>query len=180
MRCRKSRMRPNLRAASIAVAVWFAAITLYGCSAGKNRSEMVSATLSVTSYAQVRQRADPTKQASRSYYFPMLEIYNEAGMLIYRSHESIANSQILRDFPNSVRKLPPLDGAPPLAKILNEIPEFKTREHEIVGGKKLVILSVALENCEGCSIQEQGLDELRERFFQQPLVTVLEIKVAHP
>jgi hypothetical protein len=114
------------------------------------------------------------------YYFPMLEIYNDAGLLIYRSNESMANAQILKEFPNSVRNLRPQQDAPRLAKILEEIPDFKPREQEIVGGKKLVILSIALENCAGCTVQENALGDLKQRLLQEQSVAILEITVAHP
>ena len=113
------------------------------------------------------------------YYFPTLEIFNDAGVLVYRSHESIANAQILKEFPRSVRSLPPQEDAPRLAKILEQIPDFKPREQEIVG-KKLVILSIALENCGGCAVQEQALGDLKGRLLQQESVAILEIEVAHP
>jgi hypothetical protein len=75
--------------------------------------------------------------------------------------------------------LPPQEDAPRLAKILEQIPDFKPREQEIVG-KKLVILSIALENCGGCAVQEQALGNLKERLLQQESVAILEIEVAHP
>ncbi|HEY6803634.1 MAG TPA: hypothetical protein VI306_08650 [Pyrinomonadaceae bacterium] len=113
------------------------------------------------------------------YYFPTLEIFNDAGALVYRSHESIANAQILKEFPGSVRSLPPLEDTPPLAKILEQIPDFKPREQEIVG-KKLVILSVGLENCGACAVQDRALGDLKEHLLQQESVAILEIEVAHP
>jgi hypothetical protein len=46
--------------------------------------------------------------------------------------------------------------------------------------KKLVILSIALENCGGCAVQEQALGDLKGRLLQQESVAILEIEVAHP
>ncbi len=90
----------------------------------------------MSAYTEARQRANPSGQAS-IYSFPTLEIYNDAGVLLYRSHELIANAQVLKEFPRSVQSLPPQEDAPRLAKILEQIPDFKPREQEIVG-KKLV------------------------------------------
>jgi hypothetical protein len=79
----------------------------------------------------------------------------------------------LKEFPRSVRSLPPQEDAPRLAKILEQIPDFKPREQEIVG-KKLVILSIALENCGGCAVQEHALGNFKERLLQQESVAILE------
>lgn len=153
-------------------------VFLNGCRSNRNHGELISTSLSMSAYTEARQRANPGGQASM-YYFPTLEIYNDAGVLVYRGHELTANAQVLKEFPSSVRSLPPQEDAPRLAKILEQIPDFKPREQEIVG-KKLVILSIALENCEGCAVQEQALGDLKGRLLQQQSVAILEIEVAHP
>jgi|SRR5215213_5067588 hypothetical protein len=181
MRHRESRRRQKLRVKSALMVILCTALTLVflnGCRSNGNHGELISTSLSMSAYTEARQRANPGAQASM-YYFPTLEIFNDAGVLVYRSHESIANAQILKDFPRSVRSLPPQEDAPRLAKILEQIPDFKPREQEIVG-KKLVILSIGLENCGGCAVQEQALGDLKRRLLQQEFVAILEIEVAHP
>jgi hypothetical protein len=180
MRHRESRRRQKLRVKSALMVLLCTALILVflnGCRSNGNHGELISTSLSMSAYAEARERANLGGQASM-YYFPTLEIFNDVGVLVYRSHESIANAQILKEFPRSVRSFPPQEDAPRLAKILEQIPDFKPREQEIVG-KKLVILSVALENCGGCAVQEQALGDLKEHLLQES-VAILEIEVAQP
>ena len=110
----------------------------------------------------------------------MLEIYNPDGALVYVSHESMTNAQVLREFPKSVKNLPPMNEAPFLEKLVEQIPDFNLRKQEILGKEKLVILSISLQDCEGCAAQEHALDEVRQSLLQQQAVAILEINVAHP
>ena len=138
MRHQESRRRQKLRVKSALMVVLCPALILVflnGCRSNANHGELISTSLSLSAYTEARERANPGAQASM-YYFPTLEILNDAGVLVYRSHESIANAQILKDFPRSVRSLPPQEDAPRLAKILEQIPDFKPREQEIVGKKR--------------------------------------------
>jgi hypothetical protein len=151
------------------------AVCLGGCRSG---GTLISTNLSLSSYADARQRVSPGQPSM--LYFPVLEIYNDSGVLVYRSHESMDNAKILKDFPNSVRNLSPQQDAPRLSRILEEIPDFKPREQEIVGKRQLVILSVALETCEACSVQESALEDLKHRLLKEQSVAILEINVAHP
>jgi len=124
MRHRESRRRQKLRVKSALMVVLCTALILVflnGCRSNGNHGELISTSLSVSAYTEARQRANPGAQASM-YYFPTLEIFNDAGVLVYRSHESIANAQILKEFPRSVRSLPPQEDAPRLAKILEQTP----------------------------------------------------------
>jgi hypothetical protein len=177
MRDRKSGIRHSLSSSPPIWALLYMmlAICLDGCRSG---GTLISTNLSLSSYADARQRISPGQPSM--LYFPVLEIYNDSGVLVYRSHESLDNAKILRGFPNSVRKLPPQQDAPRLSRILEEIPDFKPRKPEIVGKRELVILSVALESCEACSAQENALEDLKRRLLKEQSVAILEISVAHP
>ncbi|HWZ44723.1 MAG TPA: hypothetical protein VNW97_14705 [Candidatus Saccharimonadales bacterium] len=183
MTYRQSRVGRQQRVKSALTMLLCAILTLVsfnGCRPSKKDAGLIATSLSMSSYVQARQRTYSSGPSSTSYYFPMLEIYNDTGVLVYRGNESMANAQILKKFPGSVQNLPPREDASRLTKILQEIPDFKVREREIVGQKKPVILSIALESCEGCAIQERALEDLRERLLQQSSVVILEINVARP
>src|SRR5882672_10163100 len=82
-------------------------IVMNGCASRKQESDarLISANLSISSYAKARQQATAT--TASSFDFPVLEIYNDSGILVYSGHESSRNAQTLREFPVSVRNLPP-------------------------------------------------------------------------
>jgi hypothetical protein len=153
-------------------------ISLNGCEGHKARGELTSTSMDISSYARVRQRASANKEST--FTFPVLEIYNDSGALVYSSHESLANAKVLKEFPVSVQSLPPQENAVRLRDVLDAIPDFKAKEQGIMDGKKSVILSTELDDCEGCRIQEQALDDVRQRILQQPSVAILEIRVSHP
>jgi len=146
-----------------------------GCQS-KQGDTQVKTRLSMTSYIGAWQRARPG--GAPTYYFPVLEIYNQAGTLIYASHNATANAKVLKDFPGSVEKLTPQPGAPGLQALISEIPDLEAGWKAAGGKNKLTILSIALENCKGCSIQEEALAELAQQLVKQHSAAVLEINVA--
>lgn len=154
------------------------AISLSGCLDQQKRGEFVSTNMDISSYAQARRRFSANHESTFS--FPVLEIYNDSGSLVYRSQESTANAQILKDFPSRLQNLAPQEHASRLSNLVEAVPDFAANRHRILDGKKLVILSVSLDECEACSIQEQALDDGKQRILQQPSVAILEIHVAHP
>jgi len=178
MTCGESNKNRKLKIGNPFIALLSASLIVIaasGCRSNGKHGELVSTTLSMSSYVDALHRVNPGH--STTYLFPVLEIYNEAGVLIYRDNASMTNARILREFPGSVQNLPPKEDAPRLVKVLEEIPDFKPWAREIVGKKKLTILSVGLEDCRACSIQEQALDGLEKRLVQQPAVAILEINV---
>jgi hypothetical protein len=146
---------------------------MVGCQVRKDGDLRTS--LSMSAYTQIRYRTKPLVGKS-AYYFPTLEIYNEAGTLLYCSHNAIENAKVLKDFPASIRDLPPQQDAPRLQSIINEIPDFRGRWEAAGGKSKLTILSIGLEDCRGCSIQASALAELEQQ-PQHQSVAVLEISV---
>jgi hypothetical protein len=153
-------------------------VSLGACVGQKTKGQLIPTNMDISSYAHARQRASANKESTFS--FPVLEIFNQSGILIYSSHESMANAKVLKEFPDSVHNLPPQENATRLRNILDSIPDFSAREHEIIDGKKSVILSTDLEGCEGCKIQDQALDAVTQKILQQPSVAILEIHVSQP
>lgn len=129
----------------------------------------------MSSYADVRNRA--AGMGPTAYYFPMLEIYNGSGSLIYRSHEVKASTELLKGFPASIQGLPVQRNAPNLDKLIDQIPSFNRRRASILGKDKVVILSVALDGCHGCTIQEHSMSQIEPQLLKQPGTTILEINV---
>jgi hypothetical protein len=59
------------------------------------------------------------------------------------------------------------------------VPDFQAREQEILGRGKPVVLSVLLENCHACTVQENAFDDVQQRLLQQSIV-LLVIHVSPP
>lgn len=156
-----------------------AGLLLVSCNSGKSQERdagMISTSLSISSYATAREHASASKDGT--YFFPVLEIYNGSGVLIYRGHESAENTRTLKEFPGSIQNLRPQEQASHLLKLLEEFPVFKERERGIQA-KKWVIISTGLDGCEGCAVQEHTLREEKQRLLQQS-VSILEIHVTPP
>jgi hypothetical protein len=130
------------------------------------------------SYAESRYRTHPAAEAT--YYFPVLEVYNESGILVYHGDEAVTNATILQGFPASIRNLPAKEDAPRLESLLDQIPDFKPRVKEILGKKQLVLLSIGLDECGACKIQEDAIGDLENRLLKEQSVTILKIDIAHP
>jgi len=147
-----------------------------GCGE-KPRAQHISAKLSVISYAQARTRF--TAGMEKNLNFPVLEIFNGDGSLIYRNQDEIRNAGALEHVLASISTLPPLQHAPRLADILDTVPEFKPHEQEVLSHHKPVVLSVDMEGCGACRIQASWLEEERDRLLRQS-IDVLEIHVSAP
>lgn len=80
-------------------------VSFIGCSSQNKDGEFISTHLSICSYAEARHHADPTGKESR-FYFPILEVYNQGGALLYVRHESTTNAQVLKKFPFRNNLLP--------------------------------------------------------------------------
>jgi hypothetical protein len=144
---------------------------------GAGKGALMSANLSISSYAEARRRGNA--KATSEFFFPMLEIYNGSGALVYRGHESIENARVLRELPSGIDSLLPQQDAPRLSDILEAVPDFKTKEQEILRRRSPVVLSIVLENCKACTVQEDELDQAQQRLLEHS-VDVLVVKIAHP
>jgi len=165
---------PGPRFTTAATLVLLVAST--ACGPEPTRGELISTSLSIASYAR-SVVSHGAVGAATTFSFPVLEIYNGAGTLVYRGQESLENARILREMPSSMRGLPPQDNAPKLAGILDAIPEFKASRQKILGRGSPVVLSIGLEGCHACAIQEDALDDVRGRMLRSS-IDVLEIEVS--
>jgi hypothetical protein len=161
--------------------VALALLALSSCSSKKGEvatNHEVATTLSISAYSQARMRA--SAGAELQYSFPMLEIYNGSGVLVYQSREAMANARILKQFPGVLQNQQPQEHAPRLANIIEQIPDFKAVEQKIGSKKKWVLLSVDLQDCEGCGVQEDALRRIKRHLLEQESVDILEIHVLRP
>jgi hypothetical protein len=55
--------------------------------------------------------------------------------------------------------------APRLAEVMEGVPALRARKEEILGKRKVSILSVFLENCHACTVQEDALGDAEHRLL---------------
>jgi hypothetical protein len=141
------------------------------------KGQLISTSVPISLYAAARMHG--SAGGVSEFNFPMLEIYDGSGALVYRSHEPINNARVLRELPSSIQSLQPRKDAPRLADIIEALPEFKAKEKEILRHHNPVVLSVVLENCHACTVQEDALGEAQQLLLQNS-IDVLVVNVAQP
>ncbi len=171
------------RAVAPAGAVLTAALLLASsaCTSRPARQDtqgvFISTRLPLASYVQAASPGSPGK--GTKLFFPQLDIYDESGDLIYSSHESIENARVLKELPGSIQNLHPQPGAPRVAEIIQALPNFRAQEEKILKHHNVTVLSVFLENCHACTIQEDALDDSQRRLLDDS-INVLVIRLSRP
>jgi hypothetical protein len=151
------------------------AFLVVGCTASNRSDAPISTNLSISTYSLARERAGGARGSG--YFFPLLEVYNDAGILIYSSHNSTNNGDMIRHFPQGLEGQEPQQKAPRLKNVLYEIPAF--RESALaLGRKKWTIISIELDGCEGCAIQGKVLQDAVPRLIHQQSVEIFEVHVS--
>ncbi len=153
----------------------------WGCvprrGGGNAEGICISTSLPFASYIQAGLHESAGKRAQ--FFFPQLEIYDESGERIYSGHEAIENARVLRDLPNGVEALrSKLDGAR-LAEIMEGVPAFRGRKEEILAHHRPSVLSVSLEDCHACSLQEDALGSAEHQLLAHG-INLLVIRVTRP
>lgn len=146
-----------------------------GCHSGDpigNSGVTFSSSVAIKSYVKLVVGLNGSKESR--FYFPILEIYDRAGNLIYASHDLKRNTEVLDGLPEAIAGLKPIAATASLAKIVDEIPDLEAHRKEIVDTNRLTILSVDLEDCHACSVQERTLNETERKILRtgSNLITV--------
>jgi hypothetical protein len=153
----------------------------FGCTSrrggGDAEGVLISTSLPLASYVQAGSHGSADKGAK--FFFPQLEIYDESGDLIYSSHESIENARVLKELPGSIKNLKPNPHAPRITEIMEAVPAFRQRKQEILTQHRVSILSVFLENCHACTVQEDALGDVEHRLLDHG-INLLVLRVSRP
>ncbi len=147
------------------------------CNSGSKGLTIVSR-LPLSAYTEARYHANGDKTGF--FYFPALEVYDKNGICLYSSHDAEQNSELLRNFPASVQNKSVQAGMPNLKSIVDAFPAFRSQREKIIGKNELVILSVSLEGCGGCAIQDDALERIDRSFHASKKTALLKIDVISP
>jgi hypothetical protein len=135
------------------------ALIAWGCTHARPRvpatAEIISTTLTMASYTNARMPETnlPTKQ----FYFPTLEVYSGAGILVYVSHDAYRNSRTLEELSEGSFLRVSNSNSAPLSQVVTDIPAFNSRRAEILARHMPAVISISLDECGGCQVQDAAL-----------------------
>ena len=155
--------------------------SLTGCTSSQKKVDrkgfLISASLPLKEY--VKNGAKHSNTQNPQFYFPQLNIYDESERLVYSSHNNSDNVDVLAYKLSDLRKLQPVSGGENFADIVEEMTEFRARKQEILQQGKLSVLSIFLEDCHACSLQEEALSGNEDRLLDEG-INVLVVHVMTP
>ena len=137
-----------------------------GCHTSKARKViLVTSHVDLKSYVHSAVGANGHRETQ--VFFPLLQIYDALGNLVYVGHDSRQNSKALEGLADGTDKMAPVTGASSLTQVINETPAFSSEGTTIAHTNRPTIISVFLEDCHACSIQEEALDKTQEHLQDQ-------------
>lgn len=123
-----------------------------GCRSTKARS--ISISIPVLPYLQ-------SPMGKTSSIFPTLEIFNSRGELIYLNHDGKGNAEVLKSLPQSLGQLKSILGKPSLSEETENLQGLTVEDRRTLLQSRLpTVVSIFLEECHSCSIQEQVVDDV--------------------
>jgi hypothetical protein len=152
-------------------------LSLHGCRSTTGDGIVISSYPQLKSYVHFAVGSNGHKEAN--LYFPLLQVYDPAGRLVYVGHDARENAKLLDQLPGNLDSLKPIPETTLLPDVMKEMPEFAARKDEVLRVKQVTVLSVFLEDCHACSIQEEALDSTEKQLVRRG-VNLLIIRVAKP
>jgi hypothetical protein len=152
---------------------------LIACRGGSKPAEsmVISTDLPMKSYVAMRSTLDGKTGAQ--FFFPELDVYGGDGGLVYSGHDSAGNSQVLKGLPGAIGGLHANSTLPRISDVVDAVPAFKARRQELLRQNRSVVLSILLENCHACSVQEDTLGDMQDTLKKRG-VNQLVIRVTRP
>jgi hypothetical protein len=157
-------------------------LLLMGCSSQQKKVDTkglsISASLPLGVY--VKDGAKHSSTNNTQFYFPQLYIYDKSERLVYSSHDNLDNVDLLKNKSSALQRLQPITGGEDFADIVEEINEFRARKRELLGQRRFSVLSIFLEDCHACSVQEEALSGSENRLVEDGInVLVLHLTKPH-
>jgi len=174
-------MRFRTRFYRILIFSAFFAVGFPGCRTARRtgiaNGLVLTSNLELRSYVKFAVGANGNKDTR--LHFPLLQIYDAAGRLVYVGHDARANATALEQMPGNIDTMHPISGSSLLPDVMRQLPEFEVKREDLLRAKRTTALSVFLQDCHACSIQEEALDKTQTKLHDRG-VNLLIIKVARP
>jgi hypothetical protein len=132
--------------------------------------------MSMPTYVAFRTQASSGNE--KNFDFPLLEVFNSEGLLVYRSREALVNTAFLSSPVSSIEATQPLHPVVQANTFLKWLP-LGGDESRTFGPGKTMVLSTTLEGCEACEVQDTAVNKFHTRLSDQA-VDLIEIRVSSP
>ncbi len=156
-------------------------IVLSGCHAsgppGRGSGLVISEDISLKSYVHLAIGKNGSKESK--FFFPVLQVYNSKGQLVYANHDAAANATTLGRLPGGAASLPLIPDTALLSAVTKELASDTAREDKLLQTGRSTVVSVFLEDCHACSVQEEALDNTQTRLRDEGM-NLLIVHVAKP
>ncbi len=123
---------------------------------------LLSAQMPLSSYLQNRLTGRP---GNLSLDFPVLELYDSSGVLVYRKVGDAPSESFLRSLPRGVSRSGPKIDSRKLSKVLDDVPLWNANRTAILGQRRYTLISISLAGCSACTTQQSTLDAVRSRLL---------------
>jgi len=157
------------------------ALACPGCSsrtaAHTRQGEALSAVVPLNTYVSARLAG--TDRGIAKFFYPQLQVFDGSGKLVFSGHDAVRNAALMRGLPESVRGLRPLPGDASLAQVIDLVPAFRKRKGELLARHAVTVVSILLEGCDACTVQESALDGAERRLLGRG-VNLLVTRLSHP
>ncbi len=153
---------------------------LTACQRGEHKTAgiRISATMPWYSYVQAKLVEKVDKTGKPTFTFPVLLVYNKAGVLVYEGHDTAGNTDALAKL--SSGELPfHVEAGAQLTTLIDKIPEFQSRKSRLIEPHNMSAVSIFLESCHACSMQEETITTMEQRLLAER-VNLLMVHVLRP
>lgn len=112
-------------------------------------------------------------------YFPTLEVFDSNGQLIYQGHNAVQNANAVRQMPAYLSGLKAIPNAARLDQVTTGLMRLPQRA-SILASHQPTIVSVFLQDCHSCSLQEDALVSTRVQELARQGINLIVIHVTRP
>lgn len=106
--------------------------------------------------------------------FPALEVFDSSGALVYTSHDASANAAVLNGLPGSLASFKPISGGGQLSTVTERLAGLNDEDRRSLLESRLpTVVSVSLDGCEGCSVQEEAVGRDTDRLLAHGVNTLV-------
>lgn len=177
-------MKPDTRINAFIIALAFipTVTLLWGCKKvtikSRSGAELVTATVPWRMYS----RADlpATKAPGNRFIFPLLEVYDSKGYLVYTGENSYTNADTLRRLVHGISAIAEKPSPhPEFALFVDKIPAFEENKRSLLDGHRPSVIIASLQDCRACSLQEHTVDTVKLQLLSNG-INILLLKVKRP